>query len=106
MALDGSPLAALAQQGAEAANLIVTEKSAGVPRREPSVGGNDHTRHARSEATSLASPNHHLSELEHDGASLRAMLPENMTVNKMTSATLLKIGGILGAELRPHRDGL
>jgi hypothetical protein len=31
IALDGSPLALLAQQGVEAANLVVTEKSAGVP---------------------------------------------------------------------------
>jgi hypothetical protein len=31
MALDGSPLAVLAQQGAEAANLVITEKLAGVP---------------------------------------------------------------------------
>jgi hypothetical protein len=38
MAPDGSPLALLAQQGAEAANLVVAEKSIGVPRREPSGG--------------------------------------------------------------------
>jgi hypothetical protein len=44
IALDGSPLAILAQQGAEAVNLIVTEKSASVPRREPSVSGNDRAR--------------------------------------------------------------
>jgi hypothetical protein len=31
MAPDGSPLALLAQQGAEAVNLVVAEKSAGVP---------------------------------------------------------------------------
>jgi hypothetical protein len=31
IAPDGSPLALLAQQGVEAANLVVTEKSAGVP---------------------------------------------------------------------------
>jgi hypothetical protein len=36
----------LAQQGVEAANLIIAEKSTGVPRREPSVGGNDRARHA------------------------------------------------------------
>jgi hypothetical protein len=41
MSPDGSPLALLAQQGAEAANLVVAEKSAGVPRGEPSVGRND-----------------------------------------------------------------
>jgi hypothetical protein len=38
---NGSPLAILSQQGAEAANHIITEKSADVPQREPSVGGND-----------------------------------------------------------------
>jgi hypothetical protein len=58
MTPDGSPLTILAQQGAEAANLIVVEKSADVPWRAPSVGGNDRARHARSEATSLTSPNH------------------------------------------------
>jgi hypothetical protein len=31
MAPDGSPLAILAQQGDEAVNLIIVEKSAGVP---------------------------------------------------------------------------
>jgi hypothetical protein len=41
MAPDGSPLALLAQQGAEAANLVVAEKSASGPRREPSAGHND-----------------------------------------------------------------
>jgi hypothetical protein len=41
MAPDGSPLALLAQQRAEAVNLVVAEKSAGVPREEPSVGCND-----------------------------------------------------------------
>jgi hypothetical protein len=41
IAPDGSPLTVLAQQGADAANLIITEKSVDVPRREPSVGGNE-----------------------------------------------------------------
>jgi hypothetical protein len=41
MAPDGSPLALLAQQRAEAANLVVAEKSAGVPREELSIGCND-----------------------------------------------------------------
>jgi hypothetical protein len=41
MTFDGSPLAFLAQQGAEAVNLIVAEKSAGVPRGESSAGCND-----------------------------------------------------------------
>jgi hypothetical protein len=40
MTPDGSRLAVLARQGAEATNLVVAEKSAGVPRREPSVGDN------------------------------------------------------------------
>jgi hypothetical protein len=40
------------------------------------------------------------------GASLRAMPPENMVVNEMTSATLLKIEGVSGAELHPYHDGL
>jgi hypothetical protein len=38
MASEGSPHVALAQQGVEAANLVVAEKSADNPRREPSVG--------------------------------------------------------------------
>jgi hypothetical protein len=62
MSPDGSPLALLAQQGAEAVNLVVAEKSAGVPRGEPSVGRNDRAGRARSEATSSASPRRHLSE--------------------------------------------
>jgi hypothetical protein len=44
------------------ANLVVTEKLAGVPQREPSVGDNDQARRARSEAMSSTSPNHRLSE--------------------------------------------
>jgi hypothetical protein len=62
MVPDGSPIAVLTQQGAETANLIVAEKSAGVPQREPSVGSNDRTRRVRSEAASSASPNHCLSK--------------------------------------------
>jgi hypothetical protein len=38
---DGSPLALLAQQGAEEMNLVVVEKSAGVTRGEPSIGLNN-----------------------------------------------------------------
>jgi hypothetical protein len=60
MAPDGSPLALLAQQGAEAANLVVAEKSTGVPRREPSGGHNDQARRARSEVASSFSPNRRL----------------------------------------------
>jgi hypothetical protein len=62
MAPDGSPLALLAQQGVEAVNLIVAEKSASGPRMEPSANHNDRTRHARSEAVSSASPKRHLVE--------------------------------------------
>jgi hypothetical protein len=46
MAPDGFPLAVLAQKGAEAVNHIIIEKSAGVLRREPSVGGSNRVRHA------------------------------------------------------------
>jgi hypothetical protein len=62
MSPDGSPLALLPQQGAEAVNLIVAKKSASGPRREPSAGHNDRARRARSEAASSASPNRHLVE--------------------------------------------
>jgi hypothetical protein len=62
MAPDGSPLALLAQQGVEAVNLVVAEKSAGVPRGEPSAGCNYRAGRARSEAASSASPKRHLSE--------------------------------------------
>jgi hypothetical protein len=62
MTPDGSPLAALALQGAEVVNLIIAEKSADVHRREPLTCNNDWTRHAQSEATSLASSKCRLSE--------------------------------------------
>jgi hypothetical protein len=62
MAPDGFPLAPLAQQGAEATNLVLAEKSASEPRREPSAGHNDRARRARSEVASSASPNRHLAE--------------------------------------------
>jgi hypothetical protein len=64
MAHDGSPLAVLPQKGAEATNLVISEKSDDVLRREPSVSDNDWARHAQSEAASSVSPNHRL--LEHD----------------------------------------
>jgi hypothetical protein len=41
MAPDGSPLALLAQQGAEATNLVVVEKSDSGPQRELFAGHND-----------------------------------------------------------------
>jgi hypothetical protein len=46
MAPDGSPLALLAQQGAEAANLVVAEKSAGIPQGELFAGRNGRAGHA------------------------------------------------------------
>jgi hypothetical protein len=62
MAPDGSPLALLTQQGAEAANLIIAEKSANRLRRKLSAGHIDRVRCARSEAASSASPNRDLAE--------------------------------------------
>jgi hypothetical protein len=37
MAAEGSPLVTLAEQGAEAANFIIAERSTGNPRGEPSI---------------------------------------------------------------------
>jgi hypothetical protein len=62
MTPDGSPLSLLPQQGAEVMNLIVVEKLAGGPRREPSVGHNDRVRRAQSEAASSTSSNQYLAE--------------------------------------------
>jgi hypothetical protein len=64
MAPDGSPFVVLAQQGVEVVNLVIAEKSASIPRREPPAGNNDRARRARSEAASLASP--HCLLFEHD----------------------------------------
>jgi hypothetical protein len=44
--------------------------------------------------------------ITHGDASLRAVPSENTAVNEMTSTTLLKIGSVSGAELRPHCDDL
>jgi hypothetical protein len=41
-----------------------------------------------------------------DGALLRTAPHRNTVVNGMTSATLLKIGGVSSLECRPHHDGL
>jgi hypothetical protein len=75
MAPDGSPLALLTQQGAEAANLVVAEKSTGVPRREPSDGHNDQERRARSEVASSFSPNRRLA-----GNDARRCITQNRNV--------------------------
>jgi hypothetical protein len=106
MAPDGSPLAILAQQVAEVTNLIIAEKSVGV------LGGNllsaatieqgvpkVKLRHQQVQITICPS-------MTCDGASLRAVPLENTSVNEMTSATLLKIGGVSSTELRPHYNGL
>jgi hypothetical protein len=77
MVPDGSPLGVLAQQGAEEANLIVAEKSVGVPQREPSVSDNDRARRVQSEAVLSANPNHHLSE--HDA---RCRITQNHTAQE------------------------
>jgi hypothetical protein len=62
MVPEGSPLVALTQEGVEAANLVIAERLAGNPRREPFVRNrsDDQARCARSEATSSASPNQRL----------------------------------------------
>jgi hypothetical protein len=75
MAPDGSPLALLAQQGAEAVNLIIAEKLTGVPRREPSGGHNDRARCARSEVASSFSPNRRLA-----GNDARRRITQNRNV--------------------------
>jgi hypothetical protein len=77
MAPDGSPLALLAQQGAEAVNLVVAEKSTGVPQREPSGGHNDRARRARSEVASSFSPNRRLA-----GNDARRRITQNRNVRE------------------------
>jgi hypothetical protein len=64
MAPEGSPLVALAQQGAEVANYVIAQRPACNPRGEPSVGNrsNDRVNRARSEAASLSSGNRHLAD--------------------------------------------
>jgi hypothetical protein len=77
MALDGSPLTLLAQQGAEAMNLVIAEKSTGVPQREPSGGHNDWARRARSEVPSSFSPNRRLA-----GNDARRRITQNRNVQE------------------------
>jgi hypothetical protein len=62
MAPEGSPLAALAQQGAEPVNFVVAQRSIGNPRGEPSIGNrsNDQAKRAQSEAASSVSGNRRL----------------------------------------------
>jgi hypothetical protein len=56
VAPDGCPLVVRAQQGAEAVNLVIVEKLAGVPQKEPSDGHTDRARRARSEVVFSTSP--------------------------------------------------
>jgi hypothetical protein len=59
-----SPLVALAQQGAEVANIVVAQRSVSNPRGEPSVDNrsNDRGKRARSEALASASGNRRLAD--------------------------------------------
>jgi hypothetical protein len=63
--------------GAEAANLVIAEKSTGVPRREPSGGHNDRVRRARSEVASSFSPNRRLA-----GNDARRRITQNRNVQE------------------------
>jgi hypothetical protein len=64
MAPEISPLVALAQQGAEAANVVIAQRSVGNPQGEPSVGNrsNDRGKRAQSEAVASVSGNRHLAD--------------------------------------------
>jgi hypothetical protein len=64
MTPEGSPLVALAQQGAKVVNVIIAQRSTGNPRGEPPVGNrlNDRGKRARSEAAASASGNHRLAD--------------------------------------------
>jgi hypothetical protein len=64
MAPQGSPLVALAQQGAKAVNFVIAQQSADNPQGEPSADNrsNDQAKRARSEEASLASSNRRLAD--------------------------------------------
>jgi hypothetical protein len=102
MAPDGSPLALLAQQGVEVENLIVAEKSASGPRREPSADHNNRARRDRSEATSSTSPNRHLTKndacrhitqnrntrkYDHNRDDLRNIIDDRRRIRDITSSS-------------------
>jgi hypothetical protein len=106
MASDGSPFAVLAQQGAEAANLVVAEKSVGVPWRKPSISDNDQERYARSEAASSVSPNHRLSE--HDAW---CRITQNRTAwdygrDRDDLHNIIEDQGVSSLEHHPHHNSL
>jgi hypothetical protein len=62
MSPEGSPLVALAQQGAEAVNFIITQRSVCNSRGEPCVSNrsNDRAKRARSEAATSVRGNRRL----------------------------------------------
>jgi hypothetical protein len=64
MTLEGSPLIALAQQGAEVANVVVAQRSVDNPQGEPSIGNrsNDWGKRARSKVATSISDNHRLAD--------------------------------------------
>jgi hypothetical protein len=98
MAPDGSPLALLAQQGAEAANLVVAEKSTGVPKENHLMtimigqGVPEAKSHLHS-ALIGAWP-----ETTRDDASPRTVMFGSTAAIGTTSETLLKIGGVSETE--------
>jgi hypothetical protein len=107
MGLKGSPLVALAQKGAKATNLIVAEKSADNPRREPSVDNpsNDRARRAQSEATSSANGNRRLADNDARWQITQNRHLRGLVMTVMTSVMSLKIGSILEQGRRPlHVD--
>jgi hypothetical protein len=102
MAPDGSPLAHLAQQGAEVENLVVAEKSASVPRGEPSTGA------TIGQGVPKVKPHPQPVQISIypstmcAGASHITTMCGNMVVIGMTSATSLKIRGASETEHQVH----
>jgi hypothetical protein len=91
---DGSPLALLAQQGAEAANLIVAEKSATTIRQGvPEVK-------SRLQLVQISI----YPRMMHADASHRTAMRGNMAVIGMISATLTKIGGTSRTKHQVHHN--
>jgi hypothetical protein len=102
MAPDGSTLALLTREGDEAANLVIAEKSVGVPR------GNRLLATTIGQGVSEVKPHPqpvqigiYLSKM-HAGASHRTIMRGTMAVIGMTSTTLLKIGGASKTEHQVH----
>jgi hypothetical protein len=97
MAPEGSPLMALAQQGAEVANLVVAERLVGNPQREPSVTdlligrGKPEVKQHLWLAVIVIWPT-----TTHVDASPRTATCGSTAVTDTTSAMSLKIRGTLG----------